>query len=462
LPIGIAAALAAGLALTAGPTGAAGAAATSNAAPPSHRVNVLPVTSCADDGSAGTLRSVVASAADGDTVDLTELACSTITLLSGEVEINVDNLTIEGPGRDALTIDGNQAANTGYILNGRVFHHAGAGTLTIDALTVTHGLASYVYNYGGCICSDHGGVALNDVVVSECRAVLPTWAFDGQIWGGGVFAYSRLEINRSTIADNEAIAHGPYAFFSAGGGAFSFRGPLTITDSVIRGNRSESSYFPTTRDHTQASGGGVASYGGMTVSNSLITGNFTGCDTDVNYCRGAVGGGIRVNDGLTLTDSIVSGNTVQGEGRTVALGGPVFGGGIVADGGVISIARSTIVDNKVIGGAYIAYSAVYAGGIEANTADGQVHISETTVSGNSAESYAGGIWIPGGLSSIENSTISSNKAGATAGAILANRYATGLLVSNSTITFNSSSGDQGGGGIVDKIAGGVTTLQSST
>ena len=41
--------------------------------------NVIPVTSCADDGSPGTLRAAVLAAATGDTVDLAGLACSTIT-----------------------------------------------------------------------------------------------------------------------------------------------------------------------------------------------------------------------------------------------------------------------------------------------------------------------------------------------------------------------------------------------
>jgi hypothetical protein len=54
--------------------------------------STLPVTSCADDNGAGTFRSVVTSALDGDTIDLTGLTCGTITLVLGAVTTAVDNL----------------------------------------------------------------------------------------------------------------------------------------------------------------------------------------------------------------------------------------------------------------------------------------------------------------------------------------------------------------------------------
>jgi len=101
----------------------------------------IPVTSCADDGSPGTLRSAVAAAASGDTLDLTELTCGTITLLTGQIEVHLDDLTLTGPGADVLTIDGND--------NGRVFHHDGVGTLTLGGMTITHGVARSVVAQAG-------------------------------------------------------------------------------------------------------------------------------------------------------------------------------------------------------------------------------------------------------------------------------------------------------------------------
>ena len=61
-----------------------------------------PVTSCEDDGTPGTLRSVIAAGttATGDTVDLSALVCtdSLISLQTGAIEIKQDDLTLIGPG----------------------------------------------------------------------------------------------------------------------------------------------------------------------------------------------------------------------------------------------------------------------------------------------------------------------------------------------------------------------------
>ena len=52
---------------------------------PPHKTssNVITVTSCADDGSDGTLRKAIEGASDGDTIDMSGLNCSLITLQSG-------------------------------------------------------------------------------------------------------------------------------------------------------------------------------------------------------------------------------------------------------------------------------------------------------------------------------------------------------------------------------------------
>src|SRR3982751_6466536 len=105
---------------------------------------VLPGPSC-DDGGTGTLRHVVLIASSGDTVDLSGLSCSTITLAAGAIGIDVDDLTIKGPGASRLTIDAAHAS--------RVFRHGGAGTLQVTNLTVANGSYSPPTGPygGGCI-----------------------------------------------------------------------------------------------------------------------------------------------------------------------------------------------------------------------------------------------------------------------------------------------------------------------
>ena len=126
----------------------------------------LPVTSCTDAGPTdiGNLRHVVAAAGNGDTVDMTGLSCSTITLLLGEIVIQQDTLAIKGPGEYTLAIDAQQS---------RVFNHAGSGTpaitptLTVSDLTMAYGYAneaSSPANRGGCVYAK-GNVALHNVYV---------------------------------------------------------------------------------------------------------------------------------------------------------------------------------------------------------------------------------------------------------------------------------------------------------
>ena len=68
------------------------------------RASAVTVQNCNDHGT-GSLRAVVNAASAGDTIDMTQLNC-TITLTTGAIIIQKDNLTLSGPGRDKLTIDG--------------------------------------------------------------------------------------------------------------------------------------------------------------------------------------------------------------------------------------------------------------------------------------------------------------------------------------------------------------------
>lgn len=81
--------------------------------------NIQTVTSAADDGGANTLRSIVAAATPGDTINFADsLKGLTLTLVSSEIVIN-KNLTITGPPDASITIVG---GNTISPLNKRVFH----------------------------------------------------------------------------------------------------------------------------------------------------------------------------------------------------------------------------------------------------------------------------------------------------------------------------------------------------
>src|SRR6185312_16751147 len=69
--------------------------------------STLTVTNALDDGSAGTLRSTIAAAPSGSTIDFSnQLRGHTIVLTGGQLVIN-KNLDIEGPGANKLIVSGN-------------------------------------------------------------------------------------------------------------------------------------------------------------------------------------------------------------------------------------------------------------------------------------------------------------------------------------------------------------------
>jgi hypothetical protein len=78
----------------------------------------LPVTNCNDAGG-GSLRAALAAAHNGDSVDLSALTCGKISLATGELSVPIDNLTLKGPGANALTIASNPSLHHQY----SVFDH---------------------------------------------------------------------------------------------------------------------------------------------------------------------------------------------------------------------------------------------------------------------------------------------------------------------------------------------------
>jgi hypothetical protein len=412
--------------------------------------SVLPVTSCADDGSPGTLREVVIGASSGDTVDLTQLTCGSITLSTGQVQILVNDLTIEGPGASALTIDGNYGSSNATTSIGRVFFHHGTGTLTINGLTIANGLYNnpgFAFAFGGCISSS-GGVALNHSTVTGCRVIS-----GHQAWGGGISAEYQVTVNQSTVSNNQALVTGYQSYLVSGGGIHAQNGPLVITNSLITNNKSEVSYMQGNHNGiSQAKAGGASCYNGLvTITGSVVSGNFAGCDTTSTSCYQAFAGGIAAENGLTMSLSTVSNNTAEANDAF-----SVSGGGIYTGGGPAAITNSTISYNNAKRGGGILIANAYT-----------ATISASTINNNSAAYVGGGIWVAEGALTVVNTTISGNAAsGRTTGIggaiyISNNGFASPMELDSSTVAFNYSSGPLGGGGIVDENRVGPSNFQSS-
>jgi hypothetical protein len=208
------------------------------------------VTSCDDDGP-GTLRNAVSIAASGDTIDLTQLDCSTITLTTGAIGVAQDDLALIGPGAALLAIDGNGASS--------LMRHSGAGTLSFDSLTLTHGHFAQYYAHGGCLFSQ-GNIALYRSVVSDCVVA------GGFARGGGIFAVHDLTIVDSVVTGN--LADG--GTLDASGGGFLVGGYLHFIDSTLSNNTAQTAPPPT---GTFSVGGGADTFGDVLIMGSTISGN---------------------------------------------------------------------------------------------------------------------------------------------------------------------------------------------
>jgi hypothetical protein len=221
------------------------------------------VDTCADDGSANSLRVLAGSVPSGHTVDLSQLplACSTITLdhARGAIVITQDALTVQGRAGNQVTIDGDGHSS--------VFRHYGGGVLRLNDVTIAHGYFQSggppdPLPAGGCIFSS-GDVVLVTSTVTDCTvdATEASHARGGAIdaegylavyfsrianslsygrlnfsLGGGAYVGGNLVASYSTIADNAASSD-PAVGFSYGGGAWVNGGYDEIRGSTVSGNR---------------------------------------------------------------------------------------------------------------------------------------------------------------------------------------------------------------------------------
>jgi hypothetical protein len=331
------------------------------------------VTNCLDSGS-GSLRDAVQNlAASGDTVDLNQTPCSTISLTTGAIIITQNALTLTGPGRDKLAIDGaNDLPGFG------VLFHNGTGTLEVDNLTITHGskYTNLVHSYarGGCILST-GNVTLSYSTVSNCTA---TGSGTVKAGGGGIYAHGNLMLSHSTVTGNTAqvLGTGNSTDGAASGGGVYVVGALTAIYSTIGQNMAPGNSH---RNGHYSYGGGVIVGGDATFTASTVSGN-----------SAWHGGGIYAFGNLTLTRSTISGNQATS------------GGGLVARcpfNGVV-IGNSTISGN-IAPGSDGRYGAMYLACPAA--------IYNSTVAFNQATTY-GGIYTVGNTLNLQSSIIADNSA----------------------------------------------------
>lgn len=333
-------------------------AAAGHAAGRGTHVPTVDVTNCDDDGP-GSLRAAVAAAASGDTIDLTTLPCSTITLTTGFIGVPLDDLTLNGPGAAALSIGAGNASG--------VLRHTGAGTLTISGLTLTSGMyESSATPRGGCLYSA-ANLEVVDSVVSSCEARGNASAVTR---GGAIYAHGNLALTSSVVTSSRAYGT---AGFGRGGGVY-VGGNFDAETSTISYNGAQG--IPINKGQ----GGGVMVLGATTLHASTI------------YYNGAYEvGGIWTKGAVTIDSSLIARNSASLTAGMRATHG--------ADAYTATIVDSTIAYNHSVarvGGLNLIISAT---------------ISNTTIASNEAFNGLAGVLFSGETLDLESTIIANNMAG---------------------------------------------------
>jgi parallel beta-helix repeat protein len=373
------------------------------------------VSSTADDGSAGTLRSVIAEVngtPGSNTIQFDPTvfhSLQTITLSASQLELSNTSgtQTIIGPAASVNVSGGNQS---------RVLQVDKGVTASISGLTFTGGNASSpgggLYNLGNstltdCTISGNDSTVDGGGVFNVGTASLTGCSISGNTgrFGGGLGNVGTIALADCTISQNGGVYNG--------GGIYNKQGTATLTNCTISSNGDRE-------------GGGVANQGTATLADCVIENNSGGGVDDFS------------NATATLTDCTINGNSAIGGGAVQTSGGGVD------ISGTANLSNCTLSDNMV---------STSGGGI---VISGSANVTGCTISGNSAQDGGGGLQAFFGKAYLTDCTIDDNAAPGGDGGGVQNLSST-VNLADCTISGNSSSGR--GGGLFNQ---GTTNLTACT
>lgn len=295
------------------------------------------VSNCEDSGP-GSLRDAVANTADGGTIDLTSLACSTITLTTGYVPVFQQDLVISGPGADVLAISGGFGQG--------VIQHFGYGNLGITGVTIRDTFyLSTDFPTGGCLYS-LGHVTLLAVTVSGCH--VGDVGGTARARGGAIYTRGDLTLSYSTVSYNAAGAD----VADARGGGVYVRGNLLSKYSTISHNLANS-----VQSYPYTSGGGALVSGSASIYASTIADNEAGEGAGLAFLPASsalatiINSTISGNQGEVAGAAIFSLNALALESTTIAFNDGARLNAAVFAYGVPLQMQSTIVADNLVGGA---------------------------------------------------------------------------------------------------------------
>ncbi len=341
-----------------------------------------------------------------------------LPIITGNITIVGNGQTIERTGGPAF----------------RLFDVASGGSLTLENMTLTGGLAqgSGSAADGGAIYNS-GNLALSGVAVKSNKAV------------GNSGGRTPGSLNGNVGAS------------AGGGGLYVAGGTVTLSNDTLSGNGAQGGNGGNGNFDSQHVGGyggtgGFGSGGGL-----FVAGGFVALNNDTfssNMAQGGAGG----HGGIGLPTGPPGGPGFKiGRGGGGGTGGTGAGGGVYVTAGTVTLSDGTLSANQAkggnggSGGSGSPVGLAGVGGLGAGgglyVAGGSATLSNDTLNGDNADGGSGGT---GGSAAGVSATGGTGGLGAGGGLVMASKYfetgAGTLLLGNDTVSGNYVVGGYGGNG----------------
>ncbi len=268
-------------------------------------------------------------------------------------------------GNSNLCLNGHTYAARAYGYGPCVTIGNGVNASITDCSAEETGKFTHSYSYQGVKVGANGTFTLWRGSISNFNAATDSSSPSSSRYGGGVHVAKdgTFTMNGGSITKCTAYAGG-------GGGVYVSGGTFIMNDGIITGNSAKPNH--TSTDDIGCGGGVYGKDATITINGGTITGN-----------KATNGGGLYTSSGkLTIDGATINGNTATNAGGGLFLGlpNPIYD----AKNERIVGWDSTVIKNATISN----NTAVLGGGIYTY---GAFRMSDTTITGNAATGFGGGI-----------------------------------------------------------------------